>query len=149
MRVRWMRTALTCLGILLGVSVILAISITNDSTLQSIRSVFEEASGKSSLLVQSSSADGGGFDESITARVQTLAGVIAAAPAVQATTLLARDAPSWQIALAIGGRSAGNSLELLGVDPAVDAQVRQYEITAGRWIEDERYEALLPEVRRR
>jgi len=51
MRVRWMRTALTCLGILLGVSVILAISITNDSTLQSIRGVFEEASRKSSLLV--------------------------------------------------------------------------------------------------
>ena len=145
MRVRWMRTALTCLGILLGVSVILAISITNDSTLQSIRSVFEEASGKSSLLVQSSSADGGGFDESITGRVQSLDGVIAAAPAVQAATLLARDAKDWQIAFAIGGRAAGNSLELLGVDPATDAHVRQYEITAGRWIEGEGYEALLTE----
>jgi putative ABC transport system permease protein len=145
MRVRWMRTALTCLGILLGVSVILAISITNDSTLQSIRSVFEEASGKSSLLVQSSSADGGGFDESIVARVQNLDGVIAAAPAAQATTLLARDAKDWQIAFGLGGISAGTNLQLLGVDPAIDATVRQYDITAGRWIEGENYEAVLTE----
>ncbi len=143
MRARWVRTSLTCLGIVLGVAVILAISVTNDSTLKSIRSVFEEASGKSSLLVQSSSADGGGFDESITNRVQTLEGVIAAAPAVQATTLLARDAKDWTIAFGIGGRASGNTLTLLGVEPALDANVRQYEITAGRWIEGENYEALL------
>ena len=61
MRIRWMRTALTCLGIVLGVAVILAISITNDSTLKSIRNVFDEASGKANLLVQSSAPDSGGF----------------------------------------------------------------------------------------
>ena len=45
MRIRWMRTALTGLGIVLGVAVILAIAVTNDSTLLSIRGVFDEASG--------------------------------------------------------------------------------------------------------
>jgi putative ABC transport system permease protein len=145
MRVRWMRTALTCLGILLGVAVILAVSITNDSTLKSIRSVFEEAAGKSSLLVQSSSADGGGFDQSITARAQTVEGVIIAAPSVQAFTLLARDAKDWQIAFGIGGIAAGTNLQLVGVASAIDAQVRQYEITAGRWMEGDSYEAILTE----
>ncbi|MEK7277763.1 MAG: hypothetical protein AAB427_10470, partial [Chloroflexota bacterium] len=98
MTARWVRTGLTCLGIVLGVSVILAISITNDSTLISIRNVFDEASGKSSLLVQSSSADGEGFDQSAVNRVRSLDGVVAVAPAVQATTLLAEEAESWQFA---------------------------------------------------
>jgi putative ABC transport system permease protein len=143
MRARWMRTALTGLGIVLGVAVILAISITNDSTLQSIRSVFEEASGKSSLLVQSSSADGGGFDEAIVARVRALDGVVAAAPSLQAATLLASDAQNWQLAFGIGGVASGTNLLVIGVDAEIDPQVRQYEFTAGRWIEGEAYEAVI------
>jgi len=143
MSARWMRTALTCLGIILGVAVILAISVTNDSTLNSIRSVFDEASGKSNLLVQSSSADGGGFDESILPRIRSLVGVVEAAPAVRADTLLAREAKDWQIAFSINGRTAGNTLLLLGVETAIDPQVRQYEILAGRWLQAENYEAVL------
>ncbi len=143
MRARWMRTALTCLGIVLGVAVILAISVTNASTLNSIRGVFDEASGKSSLLIQASSADGGGFDEAILPRLRALDGVVEAAPAVQAQTLLARDAQDWQIAFAINGRAAGNTLEFLGVDAQIDPQVRQYELTAGRWLDGENYEAVL------
>lgn len=145
MRVRWMRTGLTGLGIVLGVAVILAIAVTNDSTLESIRSVFDEASGKSSLLVQSSSADGGGFDESIAARVRSVEGVVAAAPSLQVTTLLARDAKAWTIAFGIGGQSAGNSLLVVGVDAELDADVRQYDFVAGRWLEGEAYEALITE----
>lgn len=145
MRVRWMRTGLTGLGIVLGVAVILAIAVTNDSTLASIRSVFDEASGKSSLLIQSSSADGEGFDESIAARVRSVEGVVAAAPSLQVTTLLARDAKDWTIAFGIGGQSAGNSLLVVGVDAALDAEVRQYDFVAGRWLEEEAYEALVTE----
>jgi len=145
MRARLQRTALTCLGIVLGVAVILAIDVTNDSTLKSIRSVFDEASGKSSLLVQSSSADGGGFDASAVGRVESLPGVVTAAPAVQATTLLARDAADWEIAFGLTGQQSGNTLRVLGVDPLADPQVRQYEITAGRWLKDENYEAVITE----
>ncbi len=145
MRVRWMRTALTGLGIVLGVAVILAIAVTNDSTLASIRSVFDEASGKSSLLIQSNSADGEGFDESIAARVRSVNGVALAAPSLEVTTLLARDAKDWQIAFGIGGQSAGNSLLIVGVEAEIDADVRQYDFTAGRWLEGEAYEALITE----
>jgi putative ABC transport system permease protein len=143
MRVRWMRTLLTCLGIVLGVAVILAIAIANESTLQSIRDVFNEASGKANLLVLSSSADGGGFDQSILVRAQSLNGVIAVAPMVQVTTLLARDAKDWKIAFGIGGRAVGNTLQLYGIDSQVDPQVREYEISAGRWLQDANYETVL------
>lgn len=145
MRVRWARTLLTCLGIVLGVAVILAIAVTNDSTLKSIRGVFDEASGKASLFVQSSSADGAGFDQSVLSRVQSFDEVVSAAPAVRATTLLARDAKTWQISFDIGGQSAGNTLQVMGVDAEVDPRVRQYEIAAGRWLEGEGYEAVLTE----
>ncbi|MEK7787820.1 MAG: ABC transporter permease, partial [Chloroflexota bacterium] len=120
MRVRWMRTLLTCAGIVLGVAVILAISVTNNSTLQSIRNVFDEASGKASLVVQDSATDGGGFDESIAARVRSTEGVAAAAPSAQGLTILAREAKNWQIAFGINGTNTSSSLLLLGVEPRVD-----------------------------
>nr|MBI2904573.1 ABC transporter permease [Chloroflexota bacterium] len=145
MSARWMRTLLTCLGIVLGVAVILAIAVTNDSTLLSIRNVFDEASGKANLLVQSSSADGGGFDQSALPRAQSTAGVVASAPAVSAFTLLASDAENWQIAFGIGGVASGSSLQILGVDPDIDQQVRQYDLTAGRWLQADAYEAVITE----
>lgn len=143
MRVRWTRTLLTCVGILLGVAVILAIAVTNDSTLKSIRSVFDEASGKANLIVQSSSADGAGFEQSGLALVEALDGVVAAAPAVHVNTLLARDAETWQIAFGLGGQASGNNLQVFGVDAALDPSVRQYDLTAGRWLKAEKYEAVL------
>ncbi|MBI5713361.1 MAG: ABC transporter permease, partial [Chloroflexi bacterium] len=145
MRIRWMRTALTCLGIVLGVAVILAISITNDSTLKSIRNVFDEASGKANLLVQSSAPDSGGFEQTVVGRLSSIEGVVAAAPSAQATTLLARDAEDWQTSLSLGGRAVGKSLQIFGVEADIDRQVRQYEIVAGRWIKGDSYEAVIPE----
>ena len=145
MRIRWMRTALTCLGIVLGVAVILAISITNDSTLKSIRNVFDEASGKANLLVQSSAPDSGGFEQTVVGRLSSIEGVVAAAPSAQATTLLARDAEDWQTSLSLGGRAVGKSLTIFGVEADVDPQVRQYEIIDGRWIKGDSYEAVIPE----
>ncbi len=146
MRARWMRTLLTCTGIVLGVAVILAISVTNNSTLQSIRNVFDEASGQANLIVQSSSADEAGFDESIAARVRSAESVVAVAPSAQVLTLLARDARDWQIAFSINGQTVGNRLMLFGVDAQVDPNVRQYDLTAGRWLAGEDYEAVLTET---
>ncbi len=143
MRARLWRTLLTCLGIVLGVAVILAISITNDSTLKSIRDVFDEASGRASLIVEPSSVDGTGFENSITSRVRTFDGVVVAAPSVRATTLLASDAGNWQIAFSMNGQTAGNTLQLLGVDPDIDRDVRDYTITAGRWLKEDAYEVIL------
>jgi putative ABC transport system permease protein len=143
MRVRWVRTALTCLGIVLGVAVILAIAVTNASTLLSIRGVFDEASGQANLVVLPSAGGGEGFDPAALARVAGTAGVVTAAPAVQAATLLARDAENWTIAFGISGQASGNNLQILGVDPALDPQVRQYTLTSGRWLAEDDYEAVI------
>ena len=45
MRTRWGRALLTLMGIVLGVAVVLAIQMTNQSTLDSIRQVFDQATG--------------------------------------------------------------------------------------------------------
>ena len=45
------RTILTTLGIVVGVAVILAVSITNESTLSSINTIFDEASGLAHLVI--------------------------------------------------------------------------------------------------
>ena len=62
---RKLRTLLTLSGIVLGVAVVLAINITNDSTLDSIRTVFDEASGKAHLVIRDSSAVSEDFSHSL------------------------------------------------------------------------------------
>ncbi|MFN2243103.1 MAG: peptide ABC transporter permease, partial [Anaerolineae bacterium] len=57
------RTLLTLGGIVLGVAVILAISITNQSTLDSVTNIFSAASGKANLVVISATDDEEGFAE--------------------------------------------------------------------------------------
>src|SRR5512136_1056972 len=86
------RTFLTALGIVLGVAVILAINIANNSTLTSINKIFDEASGLADLVIVPSSFTGQGFSDATLGRVKTIAGVAAAVPSVNASTLLAQDA---------------------------------------------------------
>lgn len=129
------RTFLTTLGIVLGVAVILAINITNSSTLASINKIFDEASGLAHLVIVPSSYTGNtGFPEATLGRVKTVGGVQTAVPSVQAFTLLASEAQDWQYTFGLGG-SSGNRLLLFGLDPAVDQLARQYNLTAGRFLE--------------
>lgn len=128
------RTGLTTLGIVLGVAVILAISVANNSTLASINKIFDEASGLADLVIVPSSYTGEGFNESTLARVRVVDGVQAAVPSVQASTLLAADAKGWTYSFGLGGTSGGNRLLLFGIDPAIDQEARQYKLIAGRFL---------------
>ncbi|HEY4688977.1 MAG TPA: FtsX-like permease family protein [Anaerolineae bacterium] len=142
------RTLLTTLGIVLGVAVILAISVTNQSTLSSINTIFDEASGLAHLVVAPSSDTGQtGFSESTLSRVRGMSGVAYAVPTLQARTLLARDAEGWQFNFGLGGASGGNDVVLYGIDPALDPQARVYKLTAGRFLEpgERSYSALFTE----
>ncbi|MER3458511.1 MAG: hypothetical protein C4309_07685 [Chloroflexota bacterium] len=87
MRVRWVRTTLTTMGIVLGVAVILAVNVANASTLAAINTVFDEASGKAHLTVESKAIAGEGFDESVAGRVARMEGVALVAPTVSAFTV--------------------------------------------------------------
>jgi putative ABC transport system permease protein len=139
------RTALTFSGIVLGVAVVLAISITNESTLASIRHIFDEASGRANLIVTSDSVMGDPFDINALVRVRRAAGVEIAAPSVSKRTVLAQDAEDWDVAVTISGTGSTNDLLVFGVDPEVEAAVRQYDIVAGRFLSDDArgYQALL------
>jgi putative ABC transport system permease protein len=139
------RTLLTAIGIVLGVAVVLAISITNESTLASIRRIFDEASGRSDLVVASSSVIGDPFDSSALPRVRRFAGVQAVAPSISGRTLLASEAGEWGLAVSVGGTRTANDLLLFGIDPTVDRLVRDYDVVEGTFLTNEidSYSALL------
>lgn len=142
---RPVRTLLTATGIVLGVAVVLAISITNASTLASIRRIFDESSGRSDLVVSSSSLMGDPFDAGALSRVRRLDGVRLAAPGVTGRTLLAGDAAEWGLAVSVGGTRTANDLLLFGIDPGLDQQVRDYDLVAGAFLPNQidSYSALL------
>ena len=144
MRTRLGRTLLTLTGIVLGVAVVLAIQVTNRSTLDSIRRVFDRAAGRASLLVVPASQGGDELDQDLMDEIAHAPGVVNAAPLVQVPTLLANEAGSWQIAFTINGLASGNVLQLYGIDPEIDPLVRVYALTAGRMPEHGRYETVLP-----
>ena len=141
------RTLLTVAGIVLGVAVVLAVSITNTSTLASIRRIFDEGAGRADLTVVSSSVTGTTFEGTALGRVDRVAGVSQVAPVVTHRTLLAADADSWGLSLSVSGTSTTNDLLLFGIDPAVDRSVRDYEVVSGSFLSNDRraYEAVLVE----
>ncbi len=143
---RKLRTLLTLTGIVLGVAVVLAIDITNDSTLDSIRTVFDEASGKAHLVITDDSALPEAFAASTLKQVQRVAGVVAAAPSLNRTTLTVKQAAEWGLSFSVAGASAANDILILGVDPELDPQVRDYTLVAGEWLPDKEtraYQALI------
>ena len=144
MRTRMGRTLLTLMGIVLGVAVVLAIQITNQSTLDSINQIFDRAAGQADLLVVPALGAGAKLDDYLLPQMQALDKVEIAAPSVQVQTILAMDAESWQIDFTVTGTSAGNSLQIYGVDPTLDPQVRLYEIDAGRLPKPDSYETVIP-----
>jgi len=123
---------------------VLAIQVTNQSTLDSIRQVFDQATGQASLVVVPTNRGAEKLGEEQVFRSEKMEGVLAAAPSVHVQTLLASEARSWQIALSMTGIAAGNVLVLYGVDPKLDPQVRIYKLTAGRMPQYGEYEVALP-----
>ena len=145
MRGRRGRTLLTLLGIVLGVAVVLAIQITNQTTLDSLRQVFDRTTGKAGLVVISVNEERQPLDDAVLSKVEREVGVLAAVPSLQVRTLLASDANSWQIAFNMSGIAAGNFFQLYGIDPELDPQVRVYVLSAGRMPKAEKYEVAIPE----
>ena len=134
MRERPIRTMLTALGIVLGVAVVLAVSITNESTLASIRSIFDQAAGRADLTIASSGVIGDSFSDGALARVRRVPGVQLAFPVVSGRTLLASEVDKWGLDVSVGGTRTANDLLLFGIDPAQDRQVRDYDLMAGSFL---------------
>jgi len=146
LRARRGRTLLTLLGIVLGVAVVLAIQVTNQSTLDSIRHTFDRATGQAGLVVIPTNPGAQRLDETTLFRSEKEQGVLAAAPSVRVQTLLSSEAESWQISLSMTGVAAGNVLMLYGIDPKLDPQVRVYQLARGRMPVEGEYEVVVPEA---
>lgn len=144
LRARPSRTLLTLGGIILGVAVIFAISITNESTLSAVASVFGSASGKAHLIVASSESGGEGFPEQIRRRIITVPGVKAAVPTLQVQTVLADTSDSLLGGFSMMGPSFGG-LTVYGIDPRLESAAREYEVITGEFLPDDldAYEILL------
>ncbi len=140
---RKFRALLTAVGVLLGVSVVLAIQVTNQTTIDSLRRVFDRAAGQASLLIIPGSQKNENLKQSLLPTVQSVRGVEVAAPSIRVNTLPADEATDWQINLNINGVAAGNFFLLYGIDPILDPQVRVYVLAEGRMPQPGRYEIVL------
>ena len=141
---RW-RTGLTVLGIVLGVGVVLAIQVTNQSTLDSLRRVFDRTTGQASLVVVPLQKLSEGVPEELVDKLEDAPEVEIAAPSIQVQTLLSSEAESWQIAFSMQGIAPGNLFLLYGIDPQRDPAVRVYQLNSGRMPDWGEYELVLPE----
>lgn len=144
MSTRWVRTVLTTLGIVVGVSAMVAVSVTNASTLNSINLFFDEAAGQSDLLI--SSEGSGEFNEGYAQKVRRFAGVKAIAPAYVGVTILAEEAKDWEVQFGAGGMILpGTMFWLMGIDPELDPLVHNYQLVAGRLLQpgEEGYQVVL------
>lgn len=129
---RWVRTVLTMLGIVVGVGAMVAVNTTNKSTIQAISSFFDEAAGRSDLIVEAA-VSGEAFSADVANRVRRIPGVVAVAPGLVGVTIPADEAAVWEQEISISGSGVpGSSFWLMGRDLAADTAVHEYKVTAGR-----------------
>jgi len=135
------RTLLTTLGVVLGVAVVLAVDITNLSTLASINQTLERAVGKAELLVVPRAEE-----ETLAAElvewVQAVPGVNVAAPDVRLRTFLANGSSDTPARWSGGGVQLSRRFELHGINPELDPLVRLYELESGRMPNERGYEVV-------
>jgi len=119
------RTLLTLFGVALGVAFVLAVSITNTSTQQSLEAFFAQTSGRASLTISNAGGPSvpSGIRASVLSEAQAFPGVVAA---------VAMTADS---AILLGKDNANTRLTVAGIDPSADARVRVYELASGRFLD--------------
>ena len=117
------RTILTMLSIVIGVTAAVAVGLGTATTRNAYKQMFAIVTGRATLEVDA--AGGGGFDGQVFEKVESLPGIIAAAPLVDRPT-----------SLSLEGGERRVRLEILGIDPARDTKVRDYEIRSGRQVQE-------------
>jgi putative ABC transport system permease protein len=113
------RTILTLLSIVIGVSAAVWIDISAATTKATYRQMFAAVTGKTTLELRA--AGGAAFDENLLDAVRAVPGVKTAAPVVESLRTLQ-----------VGEKQV--RLQVMGIDPASDSGVRDYEVVAGRQV---------------
>ena len=109
-RLNKMRTSLSIVGIVLGVSVFVSVQLAIHAAIESFNASVDHVSGKSNLQLTSF---GRGFSEEVYLKVKKVPGVKAATPVIQFISKI--DDP------------IGEPLYLLGIDIFSDQQFRYYQ----------------------
>jgi len=113
-----LRTALTGMGIGLGVAVYVAVTTANIEVLRTFEEGIVGVAGRTTLQVISAAALPGGIDENIIRTVRQANGVALATPILALTAI-------WREAVA-----APVVLPILGIDLLAESEVREYTITS-------------------
>ena len=133
LRTRPTRMLLSTFGIVLGVATILAISITNQTALESVKRLFSDTAGKANLVVVNASAESSILSEKILRQVQENPQIASAVPSIHINTLLADQVNTPEIGLSFFGSEVGG-LTIYGIDPALDPNVREYTLVEGSFL---------------
>ncbi|HEX4355456.1 MAG TPA: ABC transporter permease, partial [Polyangiales bacterium] len=80
-----LRTTLTVFGIALGVAVLIAVVIVNDSVVRGVAATVDDIAGKTDLQIGAGTS---GFDEDLLEKVRATDGVFKAAPVLQQTVTI-------------------------------------------------------------
>lgn len=142
LRIRPWRTLLTLLGVTLGVAVVLAIQVTNQSTMASLERIFNRATGQTELLILPP-GDEQTLESDLLARVQQNPGVQVAAPTLRLNTSLVGVIADTDAVWTAQGVQVGLDFEVQGIDPVLDPKVRVYFLVVGRMPTPDRYETVL------
>jgi len=108
-----LRTALTSVGIMLGVAVIIAMRLVNHSVFSSVRESVADTAGRATISVANGTA---GLPEELLDEIR-------AVPAVKSAAALILDS-----GLVVGGANAGERLQVFGVDYLADTEIRSYDL---------------------
>ena len=111
-RLNKMRTSLSLIGIVLGVSVFIAVQIAIHTSIESFNATVDHVSGKANLQITSF---GRGFSEEVYLKVKKVPGVTAATPVIQFISKI--DEP------------IGEPLYILGIDIFSDQQLEIINFT--------------------
>ena len=123
------RTFLTTLGVVLGVAVILATSVTNRSTIFAFRDMIDSITGKADFWINGASA--AGFDVDRLEEVRHVRGVAFAVPGIaKPSTLLAGKYRQF--------------VQVAGIDPKIDRRLRHYRLASGRFLRRDESAVLVP-----
>ena len=143
LRARPARTLLTLLGIALGVAAILATSITNRHASNTLDALFRRTLGSAELEVMPL-GNKTTVSQSVLDEVRRSPAVRLAVPLLRADTVLPGTLGKGQVSTTDNGLpEMGKTVQVVGIDPALEPQMRVYTLAAGRFPEPGQYEALV------
>ena len=120
-----LRSAITVLGISLGVGVAIAIRLANASALESFRAATDSVAGETSIQITGTA---GRFDEMLLADLGWLREYGQVSPVITGFAMLADGGDGSEVSRRVATATGGPFLQVLGVDVLRDRTLRRYRL---------------------